>query len=88
MAHQMKERSHNYDSGTSTHQLPNGDFELTACSYLSTTGANVDLMRGASRIKLDIANNSTMAMAEDFVKEMVKKSLEGPDKGQPMLIAF
>ena len=44
-------------------QLPNGDFELTACSYLSTTGANVDLMRGASRIKLDIANNSTMAMA-------------------------
>ena len=43
-------------------QLPNGDFELTACSYLSTTGANVDLMRGASRIKLDIANNSTMAM--------------------------
>ena len=39
-------------------QLPNGDFELTACSYLSTTGANVDLMRGASRIKLDIANNS------------------------------
>ena len=32
-------------------QLPNGDFELTACSYLSTTGANVDLMRGASRIK-------------------------------------
>ena len=69
-------------------QLPNGDFELTAFSYLSTTGANVDLMRGASRIKLDIANNSTMAMAEDFVREMVKKSLEGPDKGQPMLIEF
>ena len=69
-------------------QLPNGDIELTACSYLSTTGANVDLMRGASRIKLDIANNSTMAMAEDFVREMVKKSLEGPDKGQPMLIEF
>ena len=69
-------------------QLPNGDFELTACSYLSTTGANVDLMRGASRIKLDIAKNSTMAMAEDFVREMVKKSLEGPDKGQPMLIEF
>ena len=45
-------------------------------------------LSNSRRIKLDIANNSTMAMAEDFVKEMVKKSLEGPDKGQPMLIEF
>ena len=59
-------------------QLPNGDFELTACSYLSTTGANVDLMRGASRIKLDIANNSTMAMSSFILLAPLIKSTFAP----------